>query len=111
MAIGRGDLVGSVAALALLAQCAVANATRMTTAPEIDMFNLTPAQVIFQVSNDGSNGGPVITNTNNGPKTASSLLNFDKFNPGLGVLTGGIDLVRFRIYAPTAPERKLFHWP
>jgi hypothetical protein len=83
MAIPRS--VAAIGALGLLAQCGVASAT-MTT-PETEAFNLTPAQVTFQVSNDSSQQPPVITNMNDGPALASSLLNFNKFNPGLGDLT------------------------
>jgi hypothetical protein len=89
MAIGKGELVRSVAALALLAQCLVANATPITTAPETELFNLTPGQANFQVSNNSTTNPPVVTNTNSGPQSAGpTLLNFNQFNSALGVLTG-----------------------
>ena len=86
MAIRRGDLVGSVGALLLATLCGVADATMMT---QTDPFDLTPSQVAFLVINDSSKNPPVITNTNNGPTSASNPpLNFNQFNPGLGSLTG-----------------------
>jgi hypothetical protein len=76
-----------IGALALLAQCVVAHAIPMTTAPEIEPFTLTAQQVDFKVDNY-SGTPPVHTNTNTGPKTTSQLLTFNQFNSGLGILTG-----------------------
>jgi hypothetical protein len=87
MAIRRGDWLAAATALALLTHCVAANALLMTTAPETETFDLTPEQVVFQVSNDGAEP-PVIINTNNGPTTTQSLLNFNQFDPSLGVLSG-----------------------
>ncbi|HTN70635.1 MAG TPA: choice-of-anchor E domain-containing protein [Methylomirabilota bacterium] len=75
---------------AFLAKCAVANAITMTTLPEIETFNLTAPQVPqvnFEVSNSDANTPPVKIDTNS-PQTASQVLTFNKFNTGLGTLTG-----------------------
>jgi hypothetical protein len=62
----------------------VANAVTMTTVPEIEPFNLTAPQINFEVSN--VNGK--VTVTTNSPQIVSQVLTFNKFNTGLGTLTG-----------------------
>lgn len=87
-AIGRSGRVASIAALGFVAQCGMANAAIITTAPEIENFSLSPAQTAtFHVSNTDPIQGPtVIVNNNSGPRNASALLNFNQFNTALGTL-------------------------
>jgi len=86
--VRKSDRVVSVAALAFAAHCGLGNAAIVTTAPEVESFNLTPAQTAtFHVSNSQPpQGSAVIVNNNSGPRNASTLLNFNQFNTALGTL-------------------------
>jgi len=66
-----------------LMQCVAAQAITLTTAPEIEVFNLSTTQVTFQVSNDDG----TVTKDNNSPQSASQALTFNQFNSALGTLT------------------------
>jgi len=66
----------------------VANALMITQTQTINLAAPQVPTVTFTLVNDSTDSPPVVTNTTNSPKDPEQILIFQKFNTGLGTLTG-----------------------
>jgi hypothetical protein len=73
---------------ATLVQCAVANALSITQTAVINLGAPQVPTVTFDLVNDSTEFPPMVTNNTNSPKDTEQILTFQKFNTGLGNLTG-----------------------